>query len=200
MVLNHCTICSVYETADADQKRIPVKCAGEQILLLLKREQELSDTVNIRIDFFDSEIGCIKAHCAVAVRSNYDPSIPAPGVADCDILDVIEIVEARRSLRSNMEKETIFSSPEQAEFGGIIQNISEGGLYFITGTRLGCDDTIEFDYVFVETEYRLKAIILREEDFRDGRYGYGCEFTGLPKGAKRDIMQYVFRKQHGRVW
>ena len=98
MVLNHCTICSVYETADADQKRIPVKCAGEQILLLLKREQELSDTVNIRIDFFDSEIGCIKAHCAVVVRSNYDPSIPAPWVADCDILDVIEIVEARRSL------------------------------------------------------------------------------------------------------
>ncbi len=200
MVLNHCTICSVYETADADQKRIPVKCAGEQILLLLKREQELSDTVNIRIDFFDSEIGCIKAHCAVVVRSNYDPSIPAPWVADCDILDVIEIVEARRSLRSNMEKETIFSSPEQAEFGGIIQNISEGGIYFITRTKLQYDGILEFSYCFVETEYRMKALIIREEVFRDGRFGYGCRFLEFPKGAERDIKRYLHMRQSGRVW
>ena len=200
MVLNHCTVCAAYESDRGDQKRIPVKCDGGQILLLLNREQELSDNAKIRIDFFDSEIGCIKAHCAVAVRSNYDPSIPAPWVADCDILDVIEIVEARRSLRSNMEKETIFSSPEQAEFGGIIQNISEGGIYFITRTKLQYDGILEFSYCFVETEYRMKALIIREEVFRDGRFGYGCQFLEFPKGAERDIKRYLHMRQSGRVW
>ena len=54
MVLNHCTVCAVYESDQGDQKRIPVKCDGGQILLLLNREQELSDTAKIRIDFGQS--------------------------------------------------------------------------------------------------------------------------------------------------
>lgn len=200
MVLNHCTVCSVYETDDAQQKRIPVKCTGGQILLLLNREQELSDAADIRIDFFDSEIGCVKSNCALSVRSNYDASIPAPWVADCDILDVVEIVEARRSIRYKMEKETVFSCLGQEEFGGIIQNISEGGIYFITRTRQQCDSVVEFSYCFVEKEYRMKVLVLREEIFRDGRYGYGCQFLEFPKGAERDIKRYLHMLQSGRVW
>lgn len=200
MVLNNCTVCSIYESDDTVQKRLRVKCNGDQITIYLKRESDLADSERIRIDFFDGQIGCVRTYCEVSVRRNYDSSVPEPWAADCGVLEVTEIVQGRRYLRVKMEEEVAIHSFKRGECKGDLQNISEGGLYFITATRLGCDDTIEFDYVFVETQYRLKAIILREEDFRDGRYGYGCEFTGLPKGAKRDIQQYVFRKQHGRGW
>lgn len=200
MVLNNCTVCAVYGPGQGEQKRVQVKCSGEQIILLLKREQELSDTAKIRIDFFDSQIGCVKAYCGLSVRRNYDASIQAPWLADCDILEVAEIVEGRRSLRSGMEKETLFTGPGQESFTGVIQNISEGGIYFITRTRQQCGDSADFSYCFVEKEYQMRVNILREEVFRDGRYGYGCQFMEYPKGAERDIKRYLHMRQYGRIW
>lgn len=200
MVLNNCTVCSVYGPDDADLRRIRVKCAGDRITLFLKRENELPDSERIRIDFFDGQIGCIKTYCEVMVRRNYDSSVAEPWIADCEILEVEEIVQGRRNLRAKMEKEITMNSLRQGEFSGDIQNISTDGIYFITRTRLREDDTIEFAYSFVEKEYPLKAIVLREEDFRDGRYGYGCRFLDFPKGAQRDIQQYIFKRQHGRMW
>ena len=200
MVLNHCTVCAAYESDRGDQKRIPVKCDGGQILLLLNREQELSDNAKIRIDFFDSQIGCVKAYCGLAVRRNYDASIQAPWLADCEILEVAEIVEGRRSLRSGMEKETVFTGSNQEKYTGVIQNIGEGGIYFITWTRQQCGDMAEFSYCFVEMEYRMRVSILREEVFRDGRYGYGCQLLDYPKGAERDIKRYLHMRQSGRIW
>lgn len=200
MVLNNCTICSVYETEDAAPRRIRVKCTKDGITLFLKRGDELPDSEQVRIDFFDGQIGCIKTYCEVMVRRNYDAAVPEPWIADCDILSVSEIVQGRRSLRAKMEKEIPMNSFRQGEFRGDIQNISVNGIYFITRTRLRDDDTIEFKYSFVEKEYQLKVVVIREEDFRDGRYGYGCQFLELPNGAERDIQQYIFRRQHGQVW
>ena len=199
MVLNNCTVCSVYELDETVQRRLRVKCDGEQITLYMRRENELSDSERVRIDFFDGQIGCVRTYCEVAVRRNYDPQVAEPWIADCGVLEVMEIVQGRRHLRVKVEDEAEITSFKRGELKGDIQNISEGGLYFITKTRLGCDDTIEFGYTFVETEYRLRAMVLREEDFRDGRYGYGCQFTELPKGTRRDIQQYVFRRQNGRT-
>ena len=164
MVLNHCTICAVYESDIGVSRRIPVRCVGERITLLLKREQELENTARIRIDFFDSQIGCIKTYCELIVRKNYDRSIVALWVADCEILEVIEITQDQRTLRARMEKEILMNSFAQGEFQAVVQNIGEGGLYFVTKTRLKCEDTITFSYCFVEKEYPLKAVILREED------------------------------------
>lgn len=200
MVLNNCTICSVYESEDAAPQRIRVKCTKDRITLFLKRGDELPDSEQVRIDFFDGQIGCIKTYCEVMVRRNYDAAVPEPWIADCDILSVSEIVQGRRSLRAKMEKEIPMNSFRQGEFRGDIQNISVNGIYFITRTRLRDDDTIEFKYSFVEKEYQLKVVVIREEDFRDGRYGYGCQFLELPNGAERDIQQYIFRRQHGQVW
>lgn len=199
MVLNHCTVCSVYEQDQTVQKRIPVKCNGEQVILLLSREHELSDSARTRVDFFDSQIGCVKSYCELTVRQNYDASMQAPWVADCEIQEVIEIVEGRRSIRTKMEKEAIFTSPDGESFHGVIQNISEGGIYFITRARQQCEGTAVFSYSFVETEYQMTVLFLREEIFRDGRYGYGCQFLELPKDAGRDIKIYQHMLQNGRI-
>lgn len=200
MVLNHCTVCAVYESDQGKQKRIQIKCDGGRILLLLNREQEVSDEAKVRIDFFDSQIGCVKAYCGLNVRRNYDSSIQAPWLADCEVLEVIEIVEGRRSVRLGMEKETVFTDSNQEEYTGVIQNIGEGGIYFITWTKQQCGELAEFSYCPVETEYRMKVNILREETFRDGRYGYGCQFVDYPKGAERDIKRYLIMRQSGRIW
>lgn len=200
MVFNNCTICSVYTSDNETPKRIRVKCNGNQITLYLKRESEIPDPERVRIDFYDGQIGCVRTYCDLLLGRNYDSVVKEPWTADCEILEVIEIAQGRRNLRTKVDKEIMFTSFRQGEICGEIQNFSVDGLYFITRTRLKYDDTIEFVYSFIEKEYELKAVILREEDFRDGRYGYGCQFMELPKGAGRDIQQYIFRQQQGRVW
>lgn len=200
MVLSNCTVCSVCETDGLAPKRIRVQCVGDRVILYLRRENELSRPEKVRIDFFDEQIGCIKADCELIIRKNNDLSVQEPWIADCEILEVIEIAQSRRNLRAKVGNEMAITSQQQGEFEADVQNISVDGLYFITRTRLECDDTIEFCYTFVEKEYPLKALILREEDFRDGRYGYGCQILELPQEAKRDVQLYIFKRQQGRVW
>ena len=200
MVLSNCTVCSVCGSDPSTQKRIRVQCVGDRIILYLKRENELSGSEKVRIDFFDEQIGCIKADCELIIRKNKDLSDQEPWIAECEILEVVEIAQSRRNLRAKVANEITLTSFRQGDFEGDIQNISVDGLYFITKTRLECDDTIEFCYTFVEREYRLKAIVLREENFRDGRYGYGCQITEFPQEAKRDVQLYIFKRQQGRIW
>ena len=200
MVLSNCTVCSVCGSDPSTQKRIRVQCVGDRIILYLKRENELSGSEKVRIDFYDEQIGCIKADCELIIRKNNDLSDQEPWIADCEILEVVEIAQSRRNLRAKVANEITLTSFRQGDFEGDIQNISVDGLYFITKTRLECDDTIEFCYTFVEREYRLKAIVLREENFRAGRYGYGCQITEFPQEAKRDVQLYIFKRQQGRIW
>lgn len=200
MVLNDCTICSVYGPDDEIMARVRVKCTGERITLHFNKPHEISTSDRIRIDFFDGQIGYIKTYCEIYVRKNFDPLILEPWVADCDILEVVEIVQRQKDLRAKMEREITFTSFKRGEFTGTIQNISGGGLYFVTKTRLDIDERFEFRYCFTKKEHLVKAVVLREQNLSHNRYGYGCQFEELPKSTERDIRQFVYKQQLRRVW
>ena len=117
MVLNDCTICSVYGPDNATlQARVRVKCTGEQITLHFKKSDEITESERVRIDFFDSKIGYIQTYCELYVRRNYDPLILEPWMADCEILEVIDIVQRQKDLRAKMEREVRFISTIHGEF------------------------------------------------------------------------------------
>ncbi len=199
MVFNHCTVCAVYGPDGETQKRVPVNCAGEQITLLPGTEHELSDSAKVRIDFFDSLIGYVQTECRLAVRKNDDPAIQSAWVADCSILEVLQIREMRRFIRVGLGKEVVMTLLGKGDFEALIQNISEGGIFFVSTTRVQCGDIVSFSYCFMEQEYQMKAEVLREEELLNGRYGYGCQFQELPKGAGRDIRQFVYLREQGRI-
>ncbi len=199
MVFNHCTVCAVYGPDGETQKRVPVNCAGEQITLLPGTEHELSDSAKVRIDFFDSQIGYVQTECRLAVRKNDDPAIQSAWVADCSILEVLQIREMRRFIRVGLGKEVVMTLLGKGDFEALIQNISEGGIFFVSTTRVQCGDIVSFSYCFMEQEYQMKAEVLREEELLNGRYGYGCQFQELPKGAGRDIRQFVYLREQGRI-
>lgn len=150
--------------------------------------------------FFDGQIGYIKTYCEIYVRKNFDPLVLEPWLADCDILEVVEIVQRQKDLRAKMEREITFTSYKRGEFTGVIQNISVGGLYFVTKEKLEIDEHFEFHYCFTKKELLVKAVVLREQSLRNNRYGYGCQFEELPKSTERDIRQFVYKQQLRRVW
>ena len=200
MVLNNCTICNVYGDDGQLISRVRVKCTGEDITLHFKKNSELSDSDHIRIDFFDGQIGYIKTYCEIIVRKNYDPLILEPWMADCEILEVVEIIQRQKDLRAKMEREVTFTSFRQGSFSGTIQNISVGGLYLVTKTHLDIDEEFEFSYCFTKKLHQVKAFVLREQDLKNGTYGYGCQFTDLKNSAERDIRQFVYKQQLSRAW
>lgn len=200
MVLRNCTVCNVYGEDDQVLARVRVKCTGEDITLHFKKNNELSDSERIRIDFFDGQIGYIKTYCEILVRKNYDPLILEPWMADCEILEVVDIVQRQKDLRTRMEKEVTFTSHRQGTFSGTIQNISGGGLYIVTNARLNIDEEIEFSHCFIKKLHNVKAIVLREQSLKNNHYGYGCQFIELTKAAERDIRQFVYKQQLSRAW
>ena len=200
MVLNNCRICSVYEPENTLLTRVRVKCTGEQITLHFTKPDELTGSDRIRIDFFDGQLGYIKTYCRISIRRNYDSLILEPWIADCEILEVVETVQRQKDLRARMERDITFTSVKRGDFTGSIQNISVGGLYFITKTKLDLDEEFSFPYTFIKKEHSLRAVVLREQILNNGRYGYGCQFIKLPNSAERDIRQFVYKQQLSKVW
>ncbi|MCI9422031.1 MAG: PilZ domain-containing protein [Dorea sp.] len=202
MILKNCNSCIIYEP-DSESEillKARVRCMEDKITLHFEDENGLSEhTDRLRIDFCDSQIGYIKTFSELEVRKNSDPYILEPWIADCKILETIEILQRQQELRVRMAKEVGFMSENHGRFTGTVQNISVGGFYLTTNKRLGVGDHVEFEYSFMKKPQEVQASILRETVIKDGYFGYGCQFANLPKGAERDIRQFVYRQQLNKM-
>ncbi len=203
MILKNCSSCIVYEPDSASEilLRARVRCMEDKITLHFEDESGLSEhTDRLRIDFCDSQVGYVKTFSELEVRKNTDPYILEPWIADCKILEMIEILQRQKELRVRMAKESTFISENHGRFTGTIQNISVGGVYLTTNTRLDIGEHFEFEYSFMKKPQEMQASVLRETVIRDDYFGYGCQFANLPKSAERDVRQFVYRQQLNKMW
>lgn len=203
MILKNCNSCIVFEP-DSDSEillKARVRCMDDKITLHFEDESGLEEHIDrLRIDFCDSQVGYIKTFSELEVRKNTDPYILEPWIADCKILEMIEILQRQEELRVRMGKEAAFLSERHGSFTGTIQNISVGGLYLTTKKRLDVGEHLEFQYTFMKKPQEVRASILRETIVREDYFGYGCQFENMPKGAERDIRQFVYRQQLNKMW
>jgi len=202
MVLKNCTTCVIHGVEEGIKVRARVRCVDDRITLHFDDNNDLGlHTDRLRIDFFDSQVGYIKTFCELEIRKNSDPYVLEPWMADCKILEILEILQRQKELRVRLVKDMTFVSAVHGAFNGVIQNISVGGLYMTTSTKLEVGEEFEFRYCFMKKkEHEVRAKILRETQIRDGYYGYGCQFKDLPKNAEKDVRQFVYRQQLNRVW
>lgn len=201
MILKSCNTCIIYGAESDVVVRARVRSADEKITLHFEDNNELgTKTDRLQVDFCDSQVGYIKTFCELEIHKNTDPYILEPWVADCTILEMIQVLQRQKELRVRMVKEVNFISLNHGRFSGVIQNISVGGIYFTTNTRLSIDEEFEFEYCFMKKAQEVRARILRETNIRENYYGYGCQFVNLSKSAERDIRQYVYRQQLNKAW
>lgn len=212
MLLKDCYKCIIYGQ-DPDV-HVPARVIhdDEQILLYFDDDTRLgAQTDSLRVDFCDSQVGYIKAVCELNIRKSFDPSIWEPWVADCSILEVLEILQRQKDLRvpmdaeiqfsrTNLPDEIQFTSHTQGVFTGTIKNISVGGIFLATATRLSRGETFEFNYCFSKTVQKLKAVTLREQLLRKDLYGYGCQFIDVKNSVEREIRQFVYKQQLKKIW
>lgn len=202
MVLKECSACTIYRESDDLRIRARVSLSENKITLYYENEREdglESDTSGLNVDFYDNQVGYIKTICNLRVGENTDPWILEPWFADCDIVEVIEILQRQKDLRVRLEEEVEFVSVKHGHFKGIIQNISVGGILLSTKMPLSLNEQFEFNYCFLKKDQQVRAVTIREQNLGKDGYGYGCQFLNLTKGAERDIRQFVFRQQLKKI-
>ncbi len=202
MTLKKCNSCVIYKPGSESDILIKARvvCDDDTIHIYFGdeniKEHGLENyTDRIRIDFFDNQAGQIKTFCKLVIQKNTDSYISEAWAADCKVLETIEVLQRQQDLRVDLNQETLFSSKGHGYFSGTIHNISVGGLYLTTDTRLEKDEQLEFQYCFMMKLLKVRAAVLRETVIRDNYYGYGCLFVNLSNGAEKDIRQFVYRQQ-----
>lgn len=211
MILKDCGTCMIYDNNGELLCKARVRSVEERITLHFDDGCELIpdtdpshidffDPERIQIDFFDSQMGCIRTYSSLLIRKNMDPWVLEPWMAECEILEIIETIQRQKDLRVRLEKDLEFTSIKHGHFTGIIHNISVGGIMLYTEMPLDVHEEIEFRYCFQKKEYEIRAVILREQEMMKKLHVYGCQFIDLTKSAERDIRQFVFRQQLKQIW
>ncbi len=201
MILKDCNTCMIYDKDDKLLLKARVMSVEDKITLHFDDDSSLgSDTEMQRVDFFDSQIGCIKTFSRLVVLKNTDPWILEPWVAECEILQVIETVQRQKDLRVRLEKNLEFSSVKHGNFTGIVHNLSVGGLMLFTEMPLEVHEVITFRYCFLKREHEITAVILREQPMQKNYHVYGCQFMNLTNSTEKDIRQFVFRQQLKKIY
>jgi len=150
--------------------------------------------VKSRVDFFDEQLGLVVAVCETVIFRNPSyPTVAEPWMGDCKILEIIEIVQRQRDVRTRTNLEVSFKSDQQVEFYGTIENLSAGGLYFTTRQPLNKDQLLSFKYTFRNMDREFKTKTLWVKHVPGGAYGYGCRFVDLSAGAEAAIRSYVYK-------
>ncbi len=199
MVLKECSACTIY--GGSDDLRIRARVSLENsIRLYFEGEEDLgADPLKLNVDFYDNQVGYIKTLCILKVSENVDPWVLEPWTADCEIIEVIEILQRQKDLRVRLEEEVEFVSIKHGRFKGTIQNISVGGILLSTKMPLALNEQFEFNYCFLKKEQRVRAVTIREQNTGKDTYSYGCQFLNLTNAAERDIRQFVFRQQLKKI-
>ena len=101
MILKNCSTCTIYGMEEGIVVRARVRCIDERITLHFDDNNDLGlHTDRLRVDFFDSQVGYIKTFCELEIRKNTDPYILEPWLADCVILEILEILQRQKDRKS----------------------------------------------------------------------------------------------------
>lgn len=201
MILKDCSTCLVYGEEEQLLMKARVMSVEENITLHFDDIESLGPETEIVlwVDFFDSQLGCIKTMSKLTLYKNDNPDILEPWAANCEVMKVIETLQRQKDLRVRLEKELNFSSVMHGNFKGLVYNISVGGLMLFTEKQLNVHEEISFQYCFLKREQEIRALILREQPMQKNYHVYGCQFLHLTNSAEKDIRQFVFRQQLKKI-
>ncbi len=201
MNLKDCSLCKIFDADARFLMKARVKSAEADITLYFDDDINLEPAAEgvYWIDFFDSQLGCIKTLSKIILRENTDPAIMEQWAADCEIIKVLETIQRQKDLRVRLKENLEFLSVLHGQFTGTIQNISVGGIMLFTEMPLSVNEEISFRHCFLKKEHEIKAVVLREQPMQEKYHVYGCRFIHLTNSAEKDIRQFVYRQQLKKI-
>ncbi len=196
MRLKDCESCLVYGSDKKPLSRARVYEVKENVLQLFFSTSKLRNArLKTIVDFYDGKQGLVRCACDMTLKKNpksYEAG--EPWMADCTIIKIYETFQRQKDIRAKVQIATEFVVDDGRFVPGTIQNISAGGLYFVTTQQLIKGQNLSFVYKFKTDSHRVTARILRIQELRGG-YGYGCQFRELSQNQEADIRNFVYVRQ-----
>ncbi|WP_036608901.1 PilZ domain-containing protein [Oribacterium sp. P6A1] len=181
-------------------KQYPVRVVtgiDNNVALYFKDELQDSWMKKAEVSFNDSVKGCIKTTCDILIKRNPGyPIMKEAWMGECQILDVIEIVQRQQDIRVNVSIQVQFTSEKEygKRFFGTITNLSAGGIFMVTSEELTIGEILSFHYAFKNIERTFRLKILWGKLYGPGENGYGLKFLDLSEGAETSIRGFVFNE------
>lgn len=195
MVLKDCSRCMVYTPKGKRLSEARVVHTRDSVSLFFADYGLKDSRFRTRVDFYDDQAGLIATVCELVIRRN--PAfleMSEPWMAECQIREVLEIVQRQRDIRAKVYIEVKCTSEKRGTFYATIKNLSAGGMYITTIQPLKKEERISFDYCFRTLERRFEAVTLWVKRVEGNRYGYGCKFVHMTDGAEAAIRSFVYKR------
>lgn len=167
------------------------------VALYFKEDLQDSWMKKAEVSFNDSVKGCIKTTCDILVKKNPGyPIMQEAWMGECEIRDVIEIVQRQQDIRVNVSITVQFTSETKPgkRFFGKITNLSAGGIFMVTSEALSIGEVVSFHYTFKNIERAFRVKVLWGKLYSPGENGYGLKFLNLSEGAETAIRGFVFNE------
>lgn len=196
MRLKNCESCLVYGSDKKPLSRARVVEIRENAVRMFFMTPKLrSARLKTIVDFYDDQKGLVRCLCDLTLKKN--PSFfetGEPWMADAVIMKVYEEFQRQKDVRVKVQIASEFVLADGSYVTGTIQNISAGGLYFVTTRKLKRGDHFIFVYKFKNELCKVEARVLRIQELHGG-YGYGCQFVDLAPNEEADIRNFVYVQQ-----
>lgn len=194
VALKDCSRCMVYTPQGKVFGEAAVVHTKDFVSLYFDSATMKDQRLYTTVDFYDDRIGLVRAICELVIHRNPSyPTMPQFWMADCKMKEVKGTLQRQKDIRARVSIDVGFESARHGHFYGIIENISAGGFYVVTGQPLDKNELISFQYAFRTTVRTYQARTVRAQRVGDQKYGYGCVFVGLTDNAESAVREYVFK-------
>ncbi|MBR5229993.1 MAG: PilZ domain-containing protein [Firmicutes bacterium] len=174
------------------------------IHLVVPRNEVLKQGMPVRLVLASEVYGVTRYHCVVGKERNEEFLMTRPDFVGLDfsIEYKEETIQRRRDIKVKISEEVtallyhpIISSKFIKTFKGEIMDISASGIRIATTEEMEVNQEFSFFFPPIGENEKLTARIVRIQDERDGRKGYGCILKGLKKNQEYELRQFVYKEQ-----
>ncbi|MCI9198237.1 MAG: PilZ domain-containing protein [Lachnospiraceae bacterium] len=181
---------------------VQVEMISDTITLVFPEEIQNGAWENVNIVFYDDKKGLVTYKCKL-----HDYKLRSERLtAQCILGEEESVVQRRNDLKIRQIipiSIQAFNSTtgEKMNVNGTIQDISAGGIFFISETLF--DEGERFSFLFRRTAepMRLECEVLRKQPYTGrGNYvpgtmmGYGCRFVNMNDHKESAVRSYVFKE------
>lgn len=164
------------------------------LLVTAPREAECPLRTPVDIRFFDPILGVVRCRCRLS-----SPLVSGTMRSyRCEVLEQLTQIQRREDIKVSSSV-MVEVECEGLRSPAMIQNISAGGVFLVSGLVAAVGDRLSFQFNQTTPPILLTAEILRAElqVNQNGRssYGYGCRFVDMGVQQESLLRSYVFQEE-----
>lgn len=192
---------SIYSMEHEHICDVSVEVRREYLTLVFPKEIQEGSWEDVNAVFYDDEKGLVTYVCKLSDYKHRSDRL----TAKCVLGEEQGAVQRRNDLKIRqiipISIQTTDTAGKKINVDGTIQDISAGGIFFVSEHIFNEGDQFSFLFRRTARPLRLECKVLRRQPYegrgnfsRDNMMGYGCKFINLRDNQEAAIRSYIFKE------